>query len=684
MESLGSGEVRTVTKKGEKFVHEEDVEKLARLLSLPKEKVARWLKGEETPDLISDVSRSAAETGDSISIQWSMDEVDRLLKVYPDLTEHPRFKERCAKVRAWFEIMEGLEKGEYPVKPTHTELKRLSESHGVTVPTIRKWLAKEQIPLLLLLLKRRSGELKARRISSAAEIARYRDAARSQVDCKIDASFVPDLLVKEPHLTVSRLAEELSTTMLEADKRLIVIDVDKLSESVSDNLGQIESDLRHHLRDSHFHGLRVTLALMNPNLYVRVWDDSPLSYINLFENELFYFEKEKKRVLQFGAMAAVGARSREMFSNLVRELCPSFSDCGYGVASDFQSKSAHFKGMTLHLIMDILGLSFSDLDGQVVGIAPSSRKRHQIVNPEYLEGEELLEILARLFAIVACDGNITKSGGINYHEKHASRRQRVKALLKRFGDVQVRESFPRGKVPSLYLPAVLGRLLTRLGVPQGDKVLQGMSLPDFILNGSERIQLAYLQELIPEEGSIQVRPDGRATIQWGRTVVLFDERKERLYGRIAKIGQDHIDLVLAHGKFEEEKQSFRLTMGVLRDLMNSSDKDKSLLAKELMDVVTMNPSAFLEDERRLCSMNQIKTNVHASYIRFYLKTERVSLHWEAQTSTADDVVRWYQLAPPNDVRKRKKMHDWVSSRVGTGPSANPAEGAESKNAMAGF
>jgi hypothetical protein len=663
MESLGSDEVRTVTKKGEKFVHEEDVEKLARLLSLPKEKVARWLKSEETPELIIDVSKYAAETVDSVSTKWSMDEVNRLLKVHPDLMEHPKSKERYRKLKAWFVIMEGLEKGEYTEKPSPAQLKQLSESHGVFVSNIRKWLAKQQTPMLLLLLKRRAGEfrdeLRAARMKSAAERARLREAARSQAKCKIDASDGLDPLMREPTVAVSRFAKELSKILRDVDKRFIVIDVGGLSEFVSDNLSRIESNLRLQLRDSQFHGLRITLALMKPNFYVRVWDDSSLSYINLFENELFYFEKAQKRALQFGAMAAVGARDREVFSTLIRGLCPSFQDRGYGIVSDLQTKYSHFKGMILHLIMDILGLSFSDLEDQVVGLAPSSRRRYQIVNPKYLEGEELLELLSRLFAIVACDGNITKSGGINYHEKHASRRQRVKALLKRFGDVQVRERFPRGKVPSLYMPTVLGRLLTRLGIPPGDKVLQEMRLPDFILAGSKRIQLAYLQELIPEEGSIQVRADGRATIQWGRTVVLYDDMKEKFYGRVQLANEDHAYLIVEHGAFEEKRQCFRLGMGRLRELAESGKQPTSMMALEILSLIATNPSRLLEDERKVCSKRGIKTNVHPSYVRFYVRTGRVSLHWEAQTSSRKDVALWGLLALPNDVRKRRKFLEWM-------------------------
>ncbi|MHA2133897.1 MAG: hypothetical protein ACW99J_08505, partial [Candidatus Thorarchaeota archaeon] len=67
MQSLQKGEVRTSTRKGQKFVHEDDVKKLARRLRLPREKVTQWLKGDVVPEIISESAFNLTEARDVLS-----------------------------------------------------------------------------------------------------------------------------------------------------------------------------------------------------------------------------------------------------------------------------------------------------------------------------------------------------------------------------------------------------------------------------------------------------------------------------------------------------------------------------------------------------------------------------------------------------------------------------------------
>jgi len=46
---------------------------------------------------------------------------------------------------------------------------------------------------------------------------------------------------------------------------------------------------------------------------------------------------------------------------------------------------------------------------------------------------------------------------------------------------------------------------------------------------------------------------------------------------------------------------------------------------------------------------------HLCYVRFYVRTGRVSAHWEAHTSSQKDVERWWIIARPNDIRKRARI-----------------------------
>jgi hypothetical protein len=65
------------------------------------------------------------------------------------------------------------------------------------------------------------------------------------------------------------------------------------------------------------------------------------------------------------------------------------------------------------------------------------------------------------------------------------------------------------------------------------------------------------------------------------------------------------------------------------------------------------------DEQKLARANGIRTGRHLCYVRYYVRSKRVSAHWEAHTRDVQDVTRWADVAPPNDHRKRKRLMEWV-------------------------
>lgn len=71
---------------------------------------------------------------------------------------------------------------------------------------------------------------------------------------------------------------------------------------------------------------------------------------------------------------------------------------------------------------------------------------------------------------------------------------------------------------------------------------------------------------------------------------------------------------------------------------------------------------LLLDEKRLCKKLGIKTDHHLYYVRYYVRSGRVSSHWEAHTRFQNDVEKWWKIAPPNDKRKRARLDEYFSER----------------------
>jgi len=137
----------------------------------------------------------------------------------------------------------------------------------------------------------------------------------------------------------------------------------------------------------------------------------------------------------------------------------------------------------------------------------------------------------------------------------------------------------------------------RIGIPLGDKVIKGLKIPDFIMNGPLEVQVAYLQEVIPEDGSITFAVYGGLKILWGRTVVLHEERESKRYAGQRHLKRALIQLVKDHGEYEKLRQCYRLSAGKLSSLKKYAHSKIANLATELEKIVRDNESTLLLDER---------------------------------------------------------------------------------------
>ncbi|MFQ5885494.1 MAG: hypothetical protein ACE5IO_10395, partial [Thermoplasmata archaeon] len=452
------------------------------------------------------------------------------------------------------------------------------------------------------------------------------------------------------------------------------VELERLLGLLSKKKEVIEKRLTRFLVDSGIESCRVRIGVHGHSLYVRVQHNDEFDWLNLLSSELFYFDKEYKRNMVGKSLGLLELPSVKSLSGLIRQLTDYGKQSAVpagGVNADLQSKSRYLSGETLGFMMDVFGERFTNIQKHVHSVGIAQKGKWQIRSPSFPEGEELLVLLARLYAIIVCDGNIDRTSfGVTYTEKTEERRRIVMEIARGLGEVRVTEQRNKNRTDGLAFPSAIGRLLRKLGMPAGDKVLIGARVPSFILNGSERVQRAYLEELIPEEGSITFDVHGGLKILWGRTVVLRETRESRKYASVELVSPKMVQMIVDKGQYEEKRKCHRLSAGDLRDLKYTGDPDLASLAEELDRLVRERPPRLMIDEQELCKSNGISTGRHLCYVRYYTRSKRVSAHWEAHTRSQQDVELWWRVAPPNDLRKRRRLKEGVEKRLSSSPRNN--------------
>ncbi len=673
---------------------EKDHYEVATELGVKPAEVTSWVTKKQRPQLIRSVEkrvqtkkakslldgvkeRRLNELAQKKPEEWLKAEYDWLLEMYLKLQRHPKFQERYRLLHVWLDIMQKLRDGEASGNPDREELKRWAHQLGVSIATVKSWLTRKQVPFLALLLQRRveSATKKYDWDQLIQDPTGYVRRGQTRVQRCEPANKADDMQVtaffhQYNDGSAKGLAQAISSIMDLEKAPVLCMDIpSEFVHAIENKLNDVEEEINVLLGYSSDGMTRVRLALLKDRLYIRRQDTHPWHLRNLLGGELFYFKGEHRLRLLDETFMRLGIVSRKKFAVLVRRLTdfgPLDEMPAGGTNKDLQTKAKYLQGETINLILDVLGMRLKDMEEIVEQLGQSIRGSWQIRNPKFMEGEEFLIWASRLFAIIVSDGNIDHSSfGLTYWEKNEERSRRVRDLIRLIGDASYIEVIGESGAPGYQYSPLLGRLLFHLGIPKGDKVLQGVHLPAFIKYGSDAVKQAYLQELVPEEGSITFTREGNAKISWGRTVVLYDVNKEHLYGRVERITPEHIEFLKRKdvSSYEKRRKCFRAPTGTIRKLRDSLDSETARLASEIYKIVMRYPPSLMVDEQGLCTSLGITSSRHLSYIRYYERSGRVSAHWEATVSSLKDVARWSLLAPPNDLKKASRLADWVAKKL---------------------
>lgn len=435
-----------------------------------------------------------------------------------------------------------------------------------------------------------------------------------------------------------------------------------ITKAGKENKSYIERILSEKLISSKMH-FTLRIGLINTVLFLWYRKTCPDDWLNLFARETFYFRTHAyKKQLIDKSRKHLELKSDRSLSRLVSQI----TDFSYKIPklvaiSDLLRNHPRMQGETLHFLLDAANQDLNNIRRQISHIGKGHLNRGRILKPKF----PLIEPLrTKLLASMICDGHLNKRRCLHYTEKDPDRLRIIKCYIKELGDVEFSELQHSNGCTRLNLPAIIGRLLERWGMPVGDRAILNLGLPHTILEANHEIKRIYLQELIPEESSFITRDN---CFRWSRTAVLDAGPKSEKYSFVSKIGQKHLAIISKFGSQtqrsfgnNQSRKVIRLIWGHLRTIADSEMKGFAHDAKVLQKVVLANPPKLMRDEVALCKSLGIEISNNPVVLNLF-ETGRVSVTWHATTASTTDGIKWALQALPHDLRKRIKVEKFLAS-----------------------
>jgi len=601
----------------------------------------------------------------------NLEEYEELLRIHPYAMEHPDFENRNRYARTYFEIMS------YREESPNITFRNLSKVFDIPKGVVFSWVHRKAWPYIFQQL----ASYEQCRIESESTLSQE-GKKHHIIPITVYETLKPLKDIEDVSPTI--IAESLRKfcAMMPEDQQMEFVHLKPyhrkidprwlidIGETIEENLTEVEQDLNEQESDD---SVRYKLGVVDRTLYIWKRNVDPFGYLELFNDECFYFSKEDGRELIDDVRKHLNLKGNYQLSKLLRQM----TDIDEGsrksigdVTSDLRHDRNHLFGETLRFMLDVTGKNLHDIAPKILAIG----QQEQIKTPRIIEGTELLVLMARLYAITASDGHVGRKWNfLGYHEYNEDRLEIVKELVQNFGEVRYSYIYDKGKkflvFPTkdevgLRFPHVLGRLMIKLGIPSGDKSIQNVGLPDFILNGPPEVMCAYLEEVVPEDGYFSFS-EKTQRIGISRNVVLYDGEKGETYGFTQKLTPVHIKLIQKYGteKCGPIGKGKSLTIGRMREITQSKDIDESEIATQLLKIALNNPDTLLDDEHKvILSLGLTCQTPRLQEVTWLEKTGRVSASWKLTMSDLISLAKWGIIALPNDERKRKTMLSWMKSK----------------------
>ena len=609
----------------------------------------------------------------------SMKDVDSLLEKHPQERNSPDFDERYRHCGIYFEI-----RGDFSLKRDE-QAKKYNVGHGIAgewrkgvEPTLIKHLRHHEEEKMLrewyvsgpeisedALREFRVKEIKTRPEPSEkrtgvheveSEVIRKAvEHLRDRKDISVDdiAAALEDINRSVPddkkRVRYADFRPVVHAEKMATIERLIRVQKSELERSLSERLG-LDGD---HLR----------VAAVNGRIYTWIPKSRPDELVDVYEDQFYYFNNRFEYtnfIEDLGRRLGAEGNKPQSLRHL-NEVIRQLTDGGDGAAArahPIERKSTRLEGKVIRLYLDSTDGRLSDLEGRVNKVTGINGQAG-IDNPRFPSGKQLEVLKARLAAIIASDCYLGESGNTMYNQASLERIAKVQEILRNFGDITLEGPFRKG-VYEVHIQNQIGLMMIREGMTPGSKSIQNPGLPKGFVNWSEEARRAYLEELIPEDGSFSTSRG----FSWNRNHALYDGNEGGKHDFRSTVSTPEINLIIDEGaQTEGLVPQYHLAYGKLKELQFSEDSRKSYAAKHLVEAIHDSPNNLVEDEKKIAESLGIQISSSPTEVRYYPKSERVSVRDFASTATKKDAIRWGTICPPNDVRKRNEVENWLRMLV---------------------
>lgn len=163
-------------------------------------------------------------------------------------------------------------------------------------------------------------------------------------------------------------------------------------------------------------------------------------------------------------------------------ICNYFKDLGLSVGF-------------LKKILDILQISYEEIEPFITEIS-------WIKNPKLPFNLNTKEATILSAAILGDGSNTTR---VMYKNTRQELIKKVEDAAKKiFGDIALDHRILEDNVNYILFPRIVGRVLTFIGIPRGNKINRSFGIPEIIKNGSKEIQKEFLQQFFDDEGGVEI------------------------------------------------------------------------------------------------------------------------------------------------------------------------------------
>jgi hypothetical protein len=456
------------------------------------------------------------------------------------------------------------------------------------------------------------------------------------------------------------LAEQLSeiSNNLPDSSRTFYVDIEKslgLSLEEMDSFEQAFQQVREKLDE----GDSVRFGLVGERLYVWKPDLDSTGLENVYDSLYYYFRDKPtfdKYVEDAGESIGLQDRGQSEILKHLQELAPQM------VVEEtkdycFNPRLQRIRGDYVNLINDMSGKTLSNLEGKISKIT-GYNGHGGIEKPLYPQGEKLNVAIARIAAVVFSDGTIEPNGVIKYAEPNINRIERVVENVRKFGDINPSSKQIEGENHYItHLPFVIGKILMSREIPSGDRTIQNPRLSSSIREGTDEVKRAYIEDFTPQDACV-----GNKTIIWRRVNALHAGDKTERWDFEPQVGLDETNLIKEYGrKASGNAESWALSWGKLSKLAEDPNDLIAHTADSLQQAIHNNPNRLMDDEAKIIREMGIDIEVKPSDVRYYPRTGRVSVVWQAYTTGTKEAIKLGIVTSPNDINNREKVRKMITN-----------------------